>query len=216
MLIPYYTVKCAGEIRFEISRSVFIGHAAQVESEEAAMAFINQVKKANRDANHNCSAYITGKQAESQKADDDGEPSGTAGKPILEVLKKQGLTNTAIVITRYFGGVKLGAGGLIRAYGKAASEAVRAAGIIERRPFLRVAVTVEYALLSMFESQLRNQGYIVTDKEFLAKPTLYVLRRQEDEEFLQAVADWSSGSAVVRDAGETYVDTDVLAAVVPT
>lgn len=209
-MLLHRTVKDCSEARFDISRSVFIGCAARVESEEAAAEFISQVKKLQRDATHHCSAYIVGKRSEIQRADDDGEPSGTAGKPILEVLKKQDLTDTVIVVTRYFGGIKLGAGGLIRAYGRGASEAVRAAGIIERQPHLRVSVTCDYSLLAILENNLRNKGYCVTGKDFAEQATLYVLRLPADAEFDQHIADWSAGSALIRDAGESYVDRDVM------
>jgi uncharacterized YigZ family protein len=207
--ILFRTVKEQSEIRIEINRSLFIGHVARVESEEAATSFINQVKKAHRDANHNCSAYIIGKHSDIQKADDDGEPSGTAGKPILEVLKKQNLTNTVIVVTRYFGGIKLGAGGLIRAYGRAASEAVCAAGIVEIQPHLRLAVSCDYSLLAILENHLRNHGYIVTDKTFSEQATLYVLRRPDDTSFDQQIADWTSGLATLQEAGVEYVEVAI-------
>lgn len=206
MLVPYYTVALYGEARFEISRSVFLSCAARVASEEEAVAFISLVKNKNRDATHNCSAYIVGNRAEAQKADDDGEPSGTAGKPLLEVIKKQGLTDTVIVVTRYFGGVKLGAGGLIRAYGKAASEAVRAAKIVHMQPRVRVAITCDYSMLAILENNLRNRGYTLTDKNFAAQVTLYVLRRPEDTSFGQHIADWTAGSARIQEEGEVYVE----------
>jgi putative IMPACT (imprinted ancient) family translation regulator len=124
------------------------------------------------------------------------------------VLKKQDLTDTVIVVTRYFGGVKLGAGGLIRAYGKAASEAVRAAGTVEMQPHLRVDVSCDYSLLAMLENHLRNHGYTVTDKTFTERATIYVLRRPDDTGFEQQIADWTSGLATIREAGEEYVVVD--------
>lgn len=204
------TLKNCGEVRFDISRSVFIGYAARVESEEAAAAIVSQVKKLHRDATHHCSAYIVGKRFEIQKADDDGEPSGAAGRPILEVLKKQGLTDAVIVVTRYFGGIKLGAGGLIRAYGRGASEAVQAAGIIGRQLHMRVSVSCDYSLLAILENNLRNKGYCVTGKDFAEKATLYVLRLPTDAGFDQHIADWSAGTAIIRDAGKSYVDSEVM------
>lgn len=132
MLQRYLTVRPEGETEIEINRSRFISYVKRVETQEEAVAFIQEIKKKHWDATHNCSAYIVGENDQFQKMDDDGEPSGTAGKPILEVIKKKGLKDTAIVVTRYFGGIKLGAGGLIRAYGKSASAGVRAAGVVER------------------------------------------------------------------------------------
>src|SRR5690625_2416674 len=111
-----------------INKSRFIGYIKRTETEEEAKAFIAEIKAKHKDATHNCSAYIIGASALIQKADDDGEPSGTAGVPILEVLKRELMYNVTVVVTRYFGGIKLGAGGLIRAYSGAASEVVQSAG----------------------------------------------------------------------------------------
>src|SRR5699024_10060695 len=115
-----------------IQKSRFIGYVKRVETEENALAFIDEIKKKHHDATHNCSAYLIGEHDQIQKANDDGEPTGTAGVPILEVLKKKKLKDTAVVVTRYFGGVKLGAGGLIRAYGSTTSKAINATGIVVR------------------------------------------------------------------------------------
>src|SRR5690625_2716627 len=132
MLTKYYTVNKSGSTELIIQKSRFIGYIKRVESEEAAQKFIDDIKKKHYDATHNCSAYIIGEHDQIQKANDDGEPSGTAGVPMLEVLKKQNLKDTAVVVTRYFGGIKLGAGGLIRAYGGTTSQAIRTTGIVKR------------------------------------------------------------------------------------
>src|SRR5690625_4457046 len=125
MIENYYTVKKEGSVQMTIQKSRFIGYVKRVETEEDAQDFIQEIKKKHHDATHNCSAYIIGEHDQIQKANDDGEPSGTAGIPMLEVLKKQKLKDTAVVVTRYFGGIKLGAGGLIRAYGNTTSETIR-------------------------------------------------------------------------------------------
>src|SRR5690606_36119864 len=116
MLNKYYTVKQAGSHEIIIQKSRFIGYVERVNTENEANEFIQKIKKQHYNATHNCSAYIIGDHDQIQKANDDGEPSGTAGIPMLEVLKRLNLKNTAVVVTRYFGGIKLGAGGLIRAY----------------------------------------------------------------------------------------------------
>lgn len=126
MLERYKTVRRAGEKEIVIKKSRFIGHVRPVETEDEAIAFIEEIKKKHWNATHNCSAYMIGERDEIQKQSDDGEPSGTAGKPILEVIKNQGLKNVAIVVTRYFGGIMLGAGGLIRAYTDGAVAAIEA------------------------------------------------------------------------------------------
>ncbi|MEW8974906.1 MAG: YigZ family protein, partial [Exiguobacterium sp.] len=116
-LSNYYTVKENGFHEIIIQKSRFITYLARATTEEQAQAFISELKKKHHNANHNCSAYVIGERNEIQKANDDGEPSGTAGVPMLEVLKKRDLRDTVVVVTRYFGGIKLGGGGLIRAYG---------------------------------------------------------------------------------------------------
>ena len=133
MLAHYRTVQAYGSSEIIIKKSRFIGHAKPVESEEEAIQFIEAIKKEHRSATHNCSAYVIGERDQIQKQSDDGEPSGTAGKPILEVIKHQGLKNTVVVVTRYFGGIMLGAGGLIRAYTDGA-----VAGIEAGKPIYKV------------------------------------------------------------------------------
>jgi uncharacterized YigZ family protein len=118
----YLTVKGFGETEIIIQKSRFLTYVNRAETEQQAQAFIEEIKLKHKSANHNCSAYLIGEHDSIQKANDDGEPSGTAGFPMLEVLKKQGLKDTVVVVTRYFGGIKLGGGGLIRAYGKATTE----------------------------------------------------------------------------------------------
>ena len=159
-MLPYYkTVQSTGTNEIIIQKSRFIAHVARVESAEEAIAFIDQIKKQHWNATHNCSAYMIGEHDHIQKANDDGEPSGTAGVPILEVIKKRELKDTAIVVTRYFGGIKLGAGGLIRAYGKAASEGLNAAGIVERRLMKVMTASIDYTWLGKIENELRASVY---------------------------------------------------------
>ncbi|MBC8015950.1 MAG: YigZ family protein [Sporomusaceae bacterium] len=211
MLKIYRTVKGYGQTEIEINKSRFISYVDQAASEEAAVAFIEQIKKKHWNATHNCSAYIVGENDQHQKADDDGEPSGTAGKPILEIIKKCGLKDTVVVVTRYFGGIKLGAGGLIRAYGKSTSAGIKEVGIIERQGHTRIGVEIDYTLLGMLENQLRLQGYIIDDKQFTDKITLMVLEKLGQEDVLkQKITDWTAGKAEFAHAGEVYVDALVL------
>lgn len=198
------TVGGYGESRLEISRSLFIGCAAQAETEQAAVDFIAEKRQQYRDATHVCSAYVIGQLPGWQRADDDGEPSGTAGRPTLEVLRKQGLTNVVAVVVRYYGGIKLGAGGLIRAYGKAAGEAVQAAGIVVCRPYRKMAVACSYAMQGILEYGLASAGYTLLEKEFGSQVTLYVLRRLEDADFERRLAELSGGTALLREAGVLY------------
>lgn len=206
----YLTLKKFAQARLEINKSLFIAYAARAETDTAALKLLEDVRREHPDATHNCFACIAGVQDEYQKADDDGEPSGTAGKPMLEVIRKNGLRDTAIVVTRYFGGVKLGAGGLIRAYGKSATEGIKAAGIVERILHSRIGIDIEYSLLGTVENQLRNQGYAITGKEFTHLIRLFVLEQTGMEQRLRdKVTDWTAGTAVFSEQGSDYVDIDL-------
>lgn len=204
----YYTVRGLGQAEIEISRSRFIAYVSPAATEEAALAFIEKIRKQHWDATHNCSAYVVGGHDQFQKANDDGEPSGTAGRPMLEVIKKSNLKDTVVVVTRYFGGVKLGAGGLVRAYSKSATAGLEAAGIVQRRLHTALAVTMPYTLLGTVESQLRNQGYSIIDKQFSAAVKIVTLAPTGSEDILKAkLADWTSGAAETKEQGRQYVDT---------
>ena len=142
----YITVKKRAEDSFEEKKSEFIGYVKRVTTEEEAKEFVAEIKSMHKQARHNCYAYIVGENMGIQRYSDDGEPQGTAGIPILEVIKKQGITDCAIVVTRYFGGILLGAGGLTRAYIKGASIAIDAAGVVEKVHGARVSIEIEYDL----------------------------------------------------------------------
>jgi uncharacterized YigZ family protein len=208
MLHSYLTVSGCGDAEIEINKSRFIAYVGRVETEEAAVDFIAEIKKKHWNATHNCSAYVVGENDQWQKADDDGEPSGTAGKPILEMIKKNQLKDTVIVVTRYFGGIKLGAGGLIRAYGKSASSGLKAVGVTQRQSHTRISVEIDYTFLGMLENQLRMQGYSIEDKEFTDKITLIVLEKMGEEDVLeQKVMDWTAGQVKLTRGEPVYVDT---------
>src|SRR3954470_7858238 len=187
MLPSYYTVKGNGEHEIVIQKSRFIAHVARAETEEAAQAFIQRIKKENWNATHNCSAYLIGENDHIQKANDDGEPSGTAGVPILEVLKKRNLKDTVVVVTRYFGGIKLGAGGLIRAYGKATSEGLDAVGIVTRKLTQIIHAKFDYTWLGKIEKELRASDYKIKEIHYLdtVEVETYV-----DESHVQAFMEW--------------------------
>jgi uncharacterized YigZ family protein len=159
MLANYFTVSGEGSHEIEIEKSRFICHIKEAKTESEAQVFISEIKKKHWDATHNCSAYLIGEKDEIQKAHDDGEPSGTAGVPMLEVLKKRGLKDTVVVVTRYYGGKKLGAGGLIRAYGQSVSEGLNAVGVVERTLVQVMHVKINYKLLGKVEHALRNSHY---------------------------------------------------------
>lgn len=170
----YYTVAGYGMYELVVKRSRFIARVNRAETEEDALSFIREAKRLYRDATHNCSAYIVGKSGEIQKACDDGEPSGTAGIPMLEVLKKRQLRDTVVVVTRYFGGIKLGASGLIRAYGRAATEVLRAGGIVRCRLMRNVCAVIDYPLLGKVQNQLQHSSYAIKNIEYLERVYIYI------------------------------------------
>ncbi|MNM89473.1 IMPACT family member YigZ [compost metagenome] len=198
MLERYKTVRKAGEKEIVIKKSRFIGHVKPVETEEDAVSFIEEIKKRHWNATHNCSAYMIGERDEMQKQSDDGEPSGTAGKPILEVIKNQGLKNIAIVVTRYFGGIMLGAGGLIRAYTDGAVAAIEAGEAITRVLHREIYVELDYTWLGKAENELRNKGVRTGETAFADKVTLLCLPLdQEHEVFMNWMTDMTQGQAVM-------------------
>lgn len=205
----YLTVQGYGEATYIIQRSRFLTYITPVETEEEAAAFISRIRKKHYDATHNCAAYTIGLNDDIQKADDDGEPSGTAGRPMLEVLKNRGLKNTCVVVTRYFGGIKLGAGGLVRAYGKAVTEGIDAAGIYRMMLYGKWHVEISYELLGTIENQLRTGGYHIADKQFTDVVVLTICApKTAGERLVSELTDWSGGRAIVRDAGEEYTPVE--------
>jgi uncharacterized YigZ family protein len=209
MLERYATVREYGSQEIVIRKSRFIGHARPAASEEDAALFIEEIKKKYRDATHNCSAYLIGERDEHQKALDDGEPSGTAGKPILEVIRNRGLKNTVVVVTRYFGGIMLGAGGLVRAYTDGAVAGIDAAGPIVQVLHREVAVDVDYTWYGKLENVLRDRGYRVGDVTFTDRVRVLCLPEAgEADHFLAWMTDFTQGQAVM-EVGEDRYFTEV-------
>ena len=202
MLPSYYTVKGNGEHEIVIQKSRFIAHVARAETEEAAQAFIQRIKKENWNATHNCSAYLIGENDHIQKANDDGEPSGTAGVPILEVLKKKHLKDTVVVVTRYFGGIKLGAGGLIRAYGKSTSEGINATGIVERKLMKVMSTIIDYTWLGKIENELRSSVYGIKDIHYLDNVEIETyVEDGEVQNFVDWMVELTSGQGEITAGG---------------
>ncbi len=175
------TISREAESAIEIKRSRFIGRSFKCATAEEAMAAVKRVREAWRDATHHCWAYRVGMTGEQARYDNSGEPQGTAGPPILDVLKHNDLTNTLVVVTRYYGGTKLGAGGLVRAYGDAAKRAIEASGVSELRVVREIRAPVPYALLAPFEAYLAREGFEVTSKEF-GEIVVLILRVPVDQE----------------------------------
>lgn len=194
----YITVRGHGSNELTISKSRFIAHCTRAETEEQALEFIQRIKKEHAGATHNCSAYLIGEHDQIQKANDDGEPNGTAGVPMLEVLKKQGLKDVVVVVTRYFGGIKLGAGGLVRAYGKATTIGIDAAVVVERRLHHVMKIVVDYTLLGKLENEIRQSPYLLDSIDYTeaVEFTVFVEKEQE-EDFKEWITNLTSGQSEI-------------------
>jgi len=152
-----------GRREFEIRKSRFICSIDRANSENDARAFVDSIQKEFRDASHNCVAWSIGENGRFQRSNDDGEPAGTAGAPMLEILRKRGISDTVVVVTRYFGGIMLGAPGPIRAYGQSVTQAIDAIGIVERRALPRVTVRIGHNDAGQFEHSIRTANYRLVD-----------------------------------------------------
>ncbi|MBC1705034.1 YigZ family protein [Listeria welshimeri] len=210
MLDHYLTIQSDGKHEIIIEKSRFICHIMRVTTESEAQTFIQTIKKEHRDATHNCSAYIIGENDQFQKAHDDGEPSGTAGVPMLEVLKKKKLKNIAVVVTRYFGGTKLGAGGLVRAYGSAVSETIQTIGIAECTLATIIKCSFAYSLVGKIENALEQKNYQINDKEFTDKVVFHVFVDNDDiPHFRKWITEMANGQLELTESTQKYREKDV-------
>ncbi|OPJ60055.1 YigZ family protein [Clostridium chromiireducens] len=201
--MSYITIKDFGEDRFEEKKSEFIGYAKRVESEEEAKAFINEIKSKHKQATHNCSAYIIGQNMNIQRYSDDGEPQGTAGIPILEVMKKSRITDCAVVVTRYFGGILLGAGGLTRAYTKGASIAIKSAGVVEKVDGLKLSFEMEYDLFGKVQHLCGQNSWHIEDTEYSDKVVVNILAEKAiSEDIENEIIEATNGKIIVRKSEE--------------
>jgi len=202
-------LKSYADTYFIEKKSKFISYSKPVYSEEEALQFISSIRKKHYDASHNCYSYILGESMNIQRSSDDGEPSGTAGIPILEVLKKEEITNSIVVVTRYFGGIMLGAGGLIRAYTEGAAKGIKASGIVKVQPFAVYRLKMDYGLLSKLQYEIPKKDYIIEGIEYLENVTMRVLTSLELETmFLEDVAQWSNGSIIAESLGKQMLKLD--------
>lgn len=176
----YKTTAENGTASYEIQKSRFIAYTSHVETEAEARDFVAAIKKKHFDARHNCSAWVLGADSSQQKSNDDGEPGGTAGNPILEAIKQHGLTNVVVVVTRYFGGIKLGAGGLIRAYSHTASLGLEATPCLEVKPFCLMEAEMDYSHLGTVENWIRNEELRTGETAYLDKVTVRLLVEPAD------------------------------------
>jgi uncharacterized YigZ family protein len=201
----YRTVAREGVHEIEINRSRFLCALAPAATEREAQDFIARVRREHADATHNCTAYVIGADAAVQRASDDGEPGGTAGVPMLQMLLRRDVRYAVAVVTRYYGGVKLGAGGLIRAYGGAVGEALDALGTVTRRRFRIATVTVDHQRAGKVQNDLRATGRQVREVHYGEAVAIEIALPDADVEALRAwLADTTAGTAALDLGGEAY------------
>lgn len=180
MSAPYKTLRQSASDEVIINKSRFIGYACPCQTEEEALAFLQSIRTKHKDATHNCYAYVIGQNAGIMRYSDDGEPGGTAGLPMMEVLKAQGVVNCCVVVTRYFGGVLLGAGGLVRAYTQGTVIALKAAQVVMMEPSQQYLCEVGYPLWDKVQHAMRSMPLQLVSSEFTTSVTFTILIREKD------------------------------------
>ena len=208
--MEFRTIKEDGQVQEEIKKSRFICHAKRVYSEEEARAFITAIKKEHYKATHNCSAFIVGERSEIKRTSDDGEPSGTAGVPMLGVLENHNLTNVCVVVTRYFGGIKLGAGGLIRAYAGSVALAVKEIGIIEIKEQAGIQIHMTYAQYQEYGNFLKEHNLIELETNFTDQVDTMIFIDKEKKDGIKAdLIEFFNGKVTLTDKGLREVEVPV-------
>ncbi|MGN1019447.1 MAG: YigZ family protein [Aristaeellaceae bacterium] len=205
MSAPYKTLRQAASDEVIINRSRFIGYASPCETEEEALAFLQSIRTKHKDATHNCYAYVIGRNAGIMRYSDDGEPGGTAGLPMMEVLKAQGVVNCCVVVTRYFGGVLLGAGGLVRAYTQGTVIALKAAQVVVMEPSCQYLCEVPYPLWDKVQHLMRTLPLQLVSSEFTTAVTFSILVRERDaDRVLAELTRITDGRLETLPEGESY------------
>jgi uncharacterized YigZ family protein len=203
----YLTIKEIGSHEIDIKKSQFICSISRISNEEEALAFINQIKEENKKATHNCYAYIIGNKDHIQRASDNGEPSGTAGVPILEALKKIGVHDVVAVVTRYFGGIKLGAGGLIRAYSNATTKAIEKVGIVKKVLQTEIKITINYKLLDTLNYHLKENNINIIRTDYTDKVTVVVsINNDLIDNFKNKIINLLNGQVTMENSIERYFE----------
>lgn len=209
--MEYVTFKENGTVQEEIKKSKFICHVKRVSSEEEARDFINAIKKEHYKATHNCSAFIIGEQSDIKRTSDDGEPSGTAGVPMLGVLENHRITNSCVVVTRYFGGIKLGAGGLIRAYAGSVAQAVREIGLVEIKEQVVLGITLSYSQYQEFANFLKDHQLVEQDPMFTDQVMTTIFVDKENTNSITAsLVEFYNGKVIIEDQGIREVEVPLL------
>jgi len=208
--MEFRTIKEDGQVQEEIKKSRFICHAKRVYSEEEARDFITAIKKEHYKATHNCSAFIIGERSEIKRTSDDGEPSGTAGVPMLGVIENHNLTNVCVVVTRYFGGIKLGAGGLIRAYAGSVALAVKEIGIIEIKEQAGIQIQMTYAQYQEYGNFLKEHHLMELETNFTDQVETMIFVDKENKEHIKSeLIEFYNGKVILVDKGLREVEVPV-------
>lgn len=208
--MEYRTIKEDGQVQEEIKKSRFICHAKRVYNEEEARDFISVIKKEHYKATHNCSAFIVGERSEIKRTSDDGEPSGTAGVPMLGVLENHNLTNVCVVVTRYFGGIKLGAGGLIRAYAGSVALTVKEIGIIEIKEQVGIQIHMTYAQYQEYGNFLKEHNLMELETNFTDQVDTMIFIDKEKKDGIKAdLIEFFNGKVTLTDKGLREVEAPV-------
>lgn len=201
----YHTVYRGGSGEIVEKKSRFIATVRPVQTEEEALIFIEEMRKKYWDATHNCFAYVIGERREIMRCSDDGEPGGTAGKPMLDVLLGEELYNTAVVVTRYFGGTLLGTGGLVRAYSKAAQEGISASRVIEKNHGVLIEIGTDYNGVGKLQYLFAQREIPILDSQYTETVKLQILVPAKDrEQIKKAVTETTSGRASITEIKELY------------
>ena len=209
--MEYVTFKENGTVQEEIKKSKFICHVKRVSSEKEARDFINAIKKEHYKATHNCSAFIIGEQSDIKRTSDDGEPSGTAGVPMLGVLENHRITNSCVVVTRYFGGIKLGAGSLIRAYAGSVAQAVREIGLVEIKEQVVLGITLSYSQYQEFANFLKDHQLAEQDPMFTDQVmTTIFVDKENTNSITAALVEFYNGKVIIEDQGIREVEVPLL------
>lgn len=205
MLEQYNTIYEGGEGEITEKKSRFIATVRLVKTEEEALSFIEEMRKKYWNATHNCYAYVIGERKETMRCSDDGEPSGTAGKPMLDVLLGEDLYNTAVVVTRYFGGTLLGTGGLVRAYSKAVQEGLACSRIITKHHGILLEIGTDYNGVGKLQYLFGQRGIPITDSRYTEDVKLQILvPKSEENAVKKAVTEATSARASITDLKELY------------
>ncbi|MGY3777205.1 YigZ family protein [Isobaculum melis] len=205
MLPIYFTIQKDGQAETIIKKSTFIATLARVETAEQAQEKIQQIKKEHWKATHNCSAFIIGENNQIQRASDDGEPTGTAGVPMLEILKKKQLKNTLVVVTRYFGGIKLGAGGLVRAYSQAVVHGIETVGIVKCTKKVKIAATMDYPHLGKVENAMAQSPFSIAAIDYTDQVTVhFFVEESQKAVFKEQLINLLSSQVTFLDEGTFY------------